>query len=150
MLLQLVGPAVAVHVQETLHASFGDRFRVSENLRRVVDAGHRTLLAWDESGRQVLDPEIAALWRQGDRPSTADQVRARALDALAQEARMMLDEGVVADPADIDLAMITGAGMPFWLGRHHAVPRSGRRLRAGRRPAVRAARGGHAARVSRR
>ena len=28
----------------------------------------------------------------------------------------MLDEGVVADAADIDLAMITGAGWPFWLG----------------------------------
>ena len=28
----------------------------------------------------------------------------------------MLDEGVVADAADIDLGMITGAGWPFWLG----------------------------------
>ncbi len=28
----------------------------------------------------------------------------------------MLDEGVVAEAADIDLAMITGGGWPFWLG----------------------------------
>ena len=28
----------------------------------------------------------------------------------------MLAEGVVTDPADIDLAMLTGAGWPFWLG----------------------------------
>ena len=40
----------------------------------------------------------------GDRPSTAEQVRERALEALAEEARLILDEGVVADPADIDLA----------------------------------------------
>ncbi len=116
MLTQMVGPAVGLHVQESLHESFGDRFPVSENLRRTVQAGHRTLLAWDDQGRQVLDPEIAATWTQGDRPSTAEQVRDRALAALADEARRILDEGVVADAADIDLAMITGAGMPFWLG----------------------------------
>ena len=28
----------------------------------------------------------------------------------------MLDEGVVAAPQDIDLAMITGAGFSFWNG----------------------------------
>jgi len=116
MLLQLSGPAVAQHVQETLHAAFGDRFPVSENLRRIAEAGHRTLLAWDEQGRQVLDPEVAGLLVQGDRPSTAEQVRERVLLALAQEARLMLDEGVVSDPADLDLGLITGAGWPFWLG----------------------------------
>ena len=51
---------------ETLHDSFGDRFPVSENLRRIVDAGHRTLLSWDDQGRQILDPEIAAILVQGD------------------------------------------------------------------------------------
>jgi hypothetical protein len=38
------------------------------------------------------------------------------LDGLAEEARIMLDEGVVAEPQDIDLCMIMGTGMPFWLG----------------------------------
>ena len=28
----------------------------------------------------------------------------------------MLDDGVIADARDIDLAMITGAGWPTWLG----------------------------------
>jgi hypothetical protein len=28
----------------------------------------------------------------------------------------MLDEGVVAQPQDIDLCMILGTGWPFWLG----------------------------------
>ncbi|WP_229674707.1 3-hydroxyacyl-CoA dehydrogenase NAD-binding domain-containing protein [Nakamurella endophytica] len=116
MLLQLVGPAVALHVTETLHEAFGDRFPVSDNLRRIVDGGFRTLVAWDETGEQGLDPEIAALWQRGDLGSTEQQVRDRALDALAEEARLMLDEGVVADAADIDLALLTGAGWPFWLG----------------------------------
>jgi 3-hydroxyacyl-CoA dehydrogenase len=116
MLVQLTGPAVGLHVAEKLHDSFGDRFPVSENLRRIVDAGHRTLLSWDDQGRQILDPEIAELLVQGNRPSTAEQVRERALRALAEEARLILDEGVVADAADLDLAVITGGGWPFWLG----------------------------------
>ena len=116
MLLQLSGPAVAAHVQDSLHAAFGDRFPVSASLRRIADAGQRTLLTWDDEGRQVLDPKVAALLVQGDRPSTAEQVRDRVLLALAQEARLILDEGVVADAADVDLGLITGAGWPFWLG----------------------------------
>src|SRR4029450_11410126 len=38
-LLQLVGPAVALHVAEVMHAAFPDRFGVSPNLARVVSAG---------------------------------------------------------------------------------------------------------------
>jgi 3-hydroxyacyl-CoA dehydrogenase/enoyl-CoA hydratase/carnithine racemase len=116
LLLQLVGPAVALHVAETLHAAYPDRFGVSENLRRIVDAGHRTLVSFTETGEQTLDPAIAALWQQGSSPSTGEQVRSRALEALAQEARLMLDEHVVAAAADLDLALLTGAGWPFWLG----------------------------------
>lgn len=116
MLLQLVGPAVALHVTETLAAAFPDRYSVSENLRRIVAAGHRTLVAFDETGAQSLDPAIAALWQQGSSPSTGEQVRDRALNALADEVKRMLDEGVVADAQDVDLAMLTGAGWPFWLG----------------------------------
>ncbi len=116
LLLQLVGPAVALHVAETLHEAYPDRFVVSDNLRRIVDAGHRTLVTFTETGEQVLDPAVAALWQRGSSPSTGEQVRRRALEALAQEARLMLDDGVVAAAADLDLAMLTGAGWPFWLG----------------------------------
>jgi len=49
-------------------------------------------------------------------PLAAGEVRERALEALAEEIRLMLDEGVVAAPEDIDLCMILGAGWPFHLG----------------------------------
>ena len=52
----------------------------------------------------------------GDQPLTGEQVRDRALSALAEEIRLMLKEGVVAEPQDIDLCMILGAGWPFHLG----------------------------------
>ena len=42
--------------------------------------------------------------------------RERALAALASEIRIMLDEGLVAAPQDVDLCLILGAGWPFHLG----------------------------------
>jgi 3-hydroxyacyl-CoA dehydrogenase len=115
VLLELVGPAVAHHVAGTLHAAFPDRFHVSENLGRIVEAGKRSLYTYD-SGKPELDPEVAALFQVGATPLTEEQVRERALDAIAQEIQLMLDEGVVAEAQDIDLCLITGAGWPFHLG----------------------------------
>ena len=42
--------------------------------------------------------------------------RTEVLNALAEEARMMLDEGVVSTPAEIDLCMLMGSGWPMHLG----------------------------------
>ena len=115
-LLQLVGPAVALHVGESLHAAFGDRFPVSDNLRALVAAERSGVYDWDADGEPYVSDETAALFTVGTSPSTAEQVRTRALDALAEEIGLMLAEGVVAAPMDIDLCMILGAGWPFHLG----------------------------------
>jgi hypothetical protein len=88
---------------------------VSENLRRLVSAGKSGVYVWDGPTPRV-DPEVAALFEQGSAPSDESEVRRRALDALAEEIRLMLDEGVVQDVRDIDLAMLLGAGWPFHLG----------------------------------
>lgn len=114
-LLQLVGPAVAYHVSETMHEAYPDRFYVSDNLGKVVEAGKNAIWSWD-GGTQHVDPEVAELFVQGDAPLSGDEVRERAMSALAEEIRLMLDEGVVAEAEDIDLCMIMGAGWPFHLG----------------------------------
>jgi 3-hydroxyacyl-CoA dehydrogenase len=117
VLLALVGPAIALHNSETLARAFPDRFYVSENLRRVVEAGKPGFYVWD-GPTPSLDPEVAALFQTPAEPVvlTREQVREQVLSALADEARRMLDEGVVAAPEDLDLAMITGAGFSFWNG----------------------------------
>jgi 3-hydroxyacyl-CoA dehydrogenase/enoyl-CoA hydratase/carnithine racemase len=115
VLLELVGPAIGLHVSQTLHDAFPDRFTVSPNLAAVVKAGKRGFYVYD-SGKPELDPEVAALLVQGDSVLSEEQVRARVLDAVAQEIALMLDEGVVAEAQDIDLCLITGAGWPFHLG----------------------------------
>ena len=121
-LIGLVGPAIALHTTETLARAFPDRFSVSPGLRAMVAAGKTAVYGGDvadgegRGARPGVDPEVAALWPRGDRPLTAEQVLDRARVALAQEIRAMLDDGVVASPADIDLCLLLGGGWGFWNG----------------------------------
>ena len=117
VLVGLVGPAIALHNSETLHRAFGDRFHVSPTLRRIVEAGKRGYYRM-EDGRPVPDPEVEAMRVRPEHPVelSAEDVRSRVLGAIAEEVGMMLSEGVVEAPMDIDLAMITGAGFQFWNG----------------------------------
>ncbi len=114
MLMSLVGPAIALHNNESLHRAFPDRFYVSPALARVVAAGKSSYYGADGG----IDPEVAALQEKPENPVVleAAEVRERTLAGLAEEARLMLDEGVVSAPEDLDLAMITGAGFSFWNG----------------------------------
>ncbi|MFV0464208.1 MAG: 3-hydroxyacyl-CoA dehydrogenase NAD-binding domain-containing protein [Nostocoides sp.] len=101
-LLQLVGPAIALHNSETLHEAFGDRFYVSATLQRAV--AEKVDLA---QARQAPTDAVAL---------TQEEVRVTVLSGLAEEVGLMLAEGVAQAPMDIDLAMITGAGFQFWNG----------------------------------
>ena len=116
ILLQLVGPAVTLHVLENLHDAFGDRFPVSPNLRALVASERPGIYDWTPDGEPYVSEETAKLFKVGNRPSTAEQARERVLNALAEEIGLMLAEEVVAAPMDIDLCLILGAGWPFHLG----------------------------------
>jgi len=117
ILLGLVGPAIALHNSEALQEAFPQRFHVSQGLRRLVASGKSGFYTYPQ-GKPILDPDVAAAMPAPENPVVlnAGQVREVVLCALAQEARLMLDEGVVTAPMDIDLAMITGAGFAFWNG----------------------------------
>ncbi|WP_285250906.1 3-hydroxyacyl-CoA dehydrogenase NAD-binding domain-containing protein [Pseudarthrobacter sp. fls2-241-R2A-168] len=112
----MVGLPVAQHVQESLHAAFGDRFTVSANLQKLIDNGVKGLWAPGPDGGQVIPESTLSLLSFGTNPSTGDEVLRRTQDALAEEIGLMLAEGVVAGPEDIDLCMILGAGWPLFLG----------------------------------
>lgn len=115
-LLGLVGPGVALHVAETLNKNLGDRYRISPTMQAMVKEGVKTFYIKNEDGSFGANPAAMALIHKGTTPSTAEQVRDRALKALAEEAHMMLAEGVVSTPAEIDLCMLLGAGWPMHLG----------------------------------
>ncbi|MFL6179792.1 MAG: 3-hydroxyacyl-CoA dehydrogenase NAD-binding domain-containing protein [Actinomycetes bacterium] len=113
-LLELVGTGVAAHVVGAMHQAFPDRFAHSQTLDALAASGRRTVYA--DSGAPAVAAEVEALVPRRDDPPTGDQIRDRVLHALAEEIGLMLDEGVVGSPADIDLCMVLGAGWPFWLG----------------------------------
>jgi 3-hydroxyacyl-CoA dehydrogenase/enoyl-CoA hydratase/carnithine racemase len=97
VLLQMVGPRVAYHVLETLHEAFPDRYPVSPTLRNFAEGGDEIVVA-------------------EHRPRSVEEITDAALDAIADECRHVLEQGVVAEAADIDTCLLLGAGFPFWLG----------------------------------
>jgi 3-hydroxyacyl-CoA dehydrogenase/enoyl-CoA hydratase/carnithine racemase len=96
-LLAMVGPQVANHVLHTLHEAFPDRFPLSPTLQALADG------------------ELPTLEERNDRPSVGE-IHEQILEALADEARRILDEGVVATAAELDACLILGAGYPFFRG----------------------------------
>src|SRR5205823_1000856 len=97
VLLQMVGPRVANHVLETLHDAYPDRFPRSQTQANYAEG----------------KDEIAV---SEHNPKTQDEILETALEALADETRHLLEEGVVAEAKDVDTALLLGAGWPFWLG----------------------------------
>jgi 3-hydroxyacyl-CoA dehydrogenase len=97
VLLQMVGPEVANHVLHTLHEAYPDRYPLFETLDNFA-AGSE---------------EIAV---QENAPRSVDQIHEAVLEAMADEIWHILEEGVVAEAADVDTCLILGAGYPFWLG----------------------------------
>jgi 3-hydroxyacyl-CoA dehydrogenase/enoyl-CoA hydratase/carnithine racemase len=97
VLLQMVGPRVANHVLHTLHAAYPDRFPLSTTLDNFAE-GKDEIVAAEE------------------RPRPVEEITEAALEALADECRHLLEEGVVATAADIDTCLLLGAGFPFFLG----------------------------------
>jgi len=114
-LLALVGPAVANHVAGTLADTYPDRFHRSPGLAQLVAAGHGAVWTWID-GQKVVVPAVADVFAGGSAALTADEVRERAVAALAEEVGLMLSEGVVGAVQDVDLCMLVGAGWPFHLG----------------------------------
>jgi len=119
VLLDLVGLKVGQHVLDTHAAAFPDRYRASAALDELADTG--ALVDKDDKGEvkgvSKLAREIVAKHRiPGSTPFTADALRRKIEDGLADEVRRILDEGIVGAPEDIDLAVITGAGWPFQMG----------------------------------
>ncbi|WP_278234584.1 3-hydroxyacyl-CoA dehydrogenase NAD-binding domain-containing protein [Isoptericola sp. AK164] len=126
-LFDLVGPAVGLHVLTSLREDLGERFPRSAGLEKLVADGTRVVL--DAPGRGLpkpVDPTIQGVFgealpagtegRAGTPVLDADGVLDSVLTALTVEIGHMLDENVVADPSQIDLCMILGAGWGFHTG----------------------------------
>lgn len=120
-LFDLVGPAVGLHVLTSLREELGDRFPVSPGLEKIVADGTKVVLPAPARGVPAdVDPALQAVFDSVAHERTEPLDEAGVLDlvltSLAREIGLMLDEGVVAGPTQIDLCMILGAGWPFSAG----------------------------------
>jgi 3-hydroxyacyl-CoA dehydrogenase/enoyl-CoA hydratase/carnithine racemase len=96
VLLQMVGPRVANHVLERMHEAFPDRFPLSPALAAIANGE---------------DPVVVE-----EAPRSQEEIVDDVLEAVADEIHLLLEEGVVAEPADVDTGLLLGAGWPFFLG----------------------------------
>ncbi|MFP5251815.1 MAG: 3-hydroxyacyl-CoA dehydrogenase NAD-binding domain-containing protein [Actinomycetes bacterium] len=119
VLLDLVGLKVGAHVLDTHHGAFPDRFFESKALHELAEQG--ILLEKDGKGEVKGIDKRARRIVAKHRPAgavalSADELRVRIEDGLADEIKRMLDDHVVEAAEDIDLCMILGAGWPFQMG----------------------------------
>lgn len=123
-LFDLVGPAVGLHVLTSLREDLGDRFPRSPGLEAIVATGATVVQDAPAPGLpKRVAPSLQAVFDEHRDPAAARGpvldaagVREDVLEALAREIDLMLTEGVVSEPSQIDTAMILGAGWPFHLG----------------------------------
>jgi hypothetical protein len=97
VLVQMVGPRVANHVLETMHDAYPDRFPLSPTLQGYANGSDEVV---------VVD----------NHPRSVEEITDSVLEALADEIRHLLEEGVVPEAADVDTCLLLGAGFPFFLG----------------------------------
>ena len=113
-LIDLVGWKVAAHVQDTMVRAFPERFYANDNFHALAELD--AVVEKDKGGRVTgwtKAAEKALKGQTGSTPASAETILRRVQDGLAQEIRIMLDEGVVPEVEDIDLCLILGAGWPF-------------------------------------
>lgn len=118
-LIQLVGLPVALHVLRSLHEDLGERYPLSPGLERLAAEGRRVVPEPDGRGSELeVDPAIQEAFGAPGGPGAldADGVREAVVTGLAQEVGLMLEEGVIGSPEQVDLCMVLGAGWPFHLG----------------------------------
>ncbi len=115
-LLELVGLKVGAHVLDSMHAFDSERFYASENLHRLAEYGKLierdgkgNIKGYDKKAIEIVKPATSSA-------RSPEVIFAGLTEGLAREVKLMLDEGVVHSPEDIDLCMIMGAGWPFHLG----------------------------------
>jgi 3-hydroxyacyl-CoA dehydrogenase/enoyl-CoA hydratase/carnithine racemase len=113
-LIQLVGLPVALHVLGTLHDELGDRYPLSPGLARLAEES-RPLVRVAADGGEEVDPAIQDAFGGSD-PLDEAGVLDAVLVGLTEEISLLLEEGVVTGPRQVDLCMILGAGWPFHLG----------------------------------
>ena len=120
-LLDEIGLDVARKVAHVLGDAFGARMpsvALIDKLAAEGALGKKSGLGfyrYERGRRGSVNPALGVT--SSERPSTpTSEITDRVVDAMINEAALALDDSVVDDPNDVDLAMILGTGFPPFRG----------------------------------
>ncbi len=125
ILTDLVGLDTAVYAGRVIARAFPDRTVTSPILEEMLKAspGDKKSLVkfWltDKRGKRQANPpveDLIAKHRTGGRAIDQDEITERLFFPMLLEATRVLEEGIVREPADVDMGLILGIGFPPFRG----------------------------------
>jgi 3-hydroxyacyl-CoA dehydrogenase/enoyl-CoA hydratase/3-hydroxybutyryl-CoA epimerase len=120
-LLDEIGLDVARKVSHVLGEAFGDRMPSASLIDRLVSEGalgRKSGLGfyrYERGARVGVNPALAVM-AQARAATPAAEIADRLVDAMVNEAALALEDHVVENPDDVDLAMTLGTGFPPFRG----------------------------------
>jgi len=122
-LLDEVGLDIVTHVINVMHAALGERLAppaivaTIQQLKLLGKKGGKGMYLYDEKGKRAgFNPDIQAAIKAPARSMTANAIQDRLFLPMVNEAALCLQEGIISDPSQLDLAMIYGTGFAPFLG----------------------------------
>lgn len=132
-LLDEIGLDVSAKVIHVMHEALGGRMAEPslltniQALKLLGKKGGRGIYLYDEKGKiqrikngkkteNVVNPDVQAAVKHSPSKRTAGDIQDRLVLLMLNEAVRCIEEGIVEDPAQLDLAMIFGTGYPPFQG----------------------------------
>ncbi len=139
-LLDEIGIDVGVKVAKILHDGLGDRAKASGASDLLVDKGFlgkksgAGFYLYDENGKVAgANEEVQAMLPKDTKKMDETEIQMRVVLPMINEASIILEEGIVGTPSEVDLGLIFGIGFPPFRGgllRHADSEGLGRILEA--------------------
>jgi 3-hydroxyacyl-CoA dehydrogenase/enoyl-CoA hydratase/3-hydroxybutyryl-CoA epimerase/3-hydroxyacyl-CoA dehydrogenase/enoyl-CoA hydratase/3-hydroxybutyryl-CoA epimerase/enoyl-CoA isomerase len=121
----LVGLDTSLYAGSVINTAFADRAKATKILDELVKAGRlgqksgAGFYSYAKGSRGTDDPEFAAILercRTGRREIGPEEISDRLFLPMLVEASRVLEEGIVREPADVDMGLILGIGFPVFQG----------------------------------
>lgn len=121
----LVGLDTALFAGNVVNEAFPDRAKNTRILGELVKAGRlgqksgAGFYNYAKGNRGADDPALATFvekCRTGQRPIDQEEITDRLFLSMLVEASLTLSEGIVREPADVDMGLILGIGFPAFRG----------------------------------